>query len=175
MLIETWPIDKPTEEWCRVVDFPAYEVSSLGRVRRGNRILRTSPSGKGYLSLTLSVEGQHFRRYVHRLVCRAFRGPAPTTQHEAAHQNGVKTDNAARNLQWATHGENEKQKISHGTSTVRLLWRRGERHHGARLSAAVVAEIRAIPYRRGLFTQLARKYHVSRAAIGRAFLGESWK
>lgn len=75
---------------------------------------------------------------VSRLVCEAFHGPAPSAEHQAAHRNGVRTDNRPSNLRWLTRHENYQDQVRHGTD------RRGERHHLAVLTAQDVREIRAL-------------------------------
>lgn len=125
------------EEWHAVPGYEGlYEVSDRGRVRsldhdlqqrhgrnpafkalrliRG-RILRTTPDRRGYVSVMLSADGRTRRDYVHRLVLLAFVGPPPTPEHEGAHWDNVRSNNALGNLRWATHEENAADRVRHGT------------------------------------------------------------
>ncbi len=105
------PIDG--EEWRVIPLFEDYEVSSMGRVRRG-KPARTSRVGtlivggrmkNGYLSVTLCRNGETVRKTVHRLVAAAFIGPAPQGL-DVCHYDGVKTNNAAANLRYDTRSGN---------------------------------------------------------------------
>lgn len=105
-----------------------YQASSLGRIRSvprtkrhktragewfdmplKGRILRPGTHENGYKIVALSDlrAGRKPRTFrVHRLVCEAFHGPPVGERCEAAHGNGVRDDNRAANLRWATRAEN---------------------------------------------------------------------
>lgn len=73
------------------------------------RILRPGTHENGYKIVALSdvATGRKPRTYrVHRLVCLAFHGLPVGERCEAAHNNGIRDDNRATNLRWATHAEN---------------------------------------------------------------------
>ena len=54
-----------------------------------------------------SVRIQRKDHLVHRLVCRAFHGKSPSTEHrEVDHIDGDPSNNRAENLRWVTHAEN---------------------------------------------------------------------
>ncbi|HKS26341.1 MAG TPA: HNH endonuclease [Pyrinomonadaceae bacterium] len=135
-----------TETWKPVLNFEGiYEVSSLGRVRRSldsptggikaGHILTPSVMRNGYLFLHLSKNGVPFGRYVHRLVCEAFYGEPPSRSYQAAHQNGIRTDNRVENLRWATVKENHADMDAHGTRA------RGERAPTAKLSDKEIEKV----------------------------------
>jgi hypothetical protein len=73
------------EQWRDVVGFEGkYRVSNRGRVQnvRSGRFLRGSPNAGGYVVVRLAAErGRGTLFYLHRLVCRAFNGPPPSTGH----------------------------------------------------------------------------------------------
>lgn len=94
-------------------EYPGYAITSDGRVLgvRG-KWLKASPNAAGYPTIRLKG-GKDI--YVHRLVALAYLGGPPTSRHEVAHLNGVKTDNRVSNLAWKTHTENEGDKRVHGT------------------------------------------------------------
>lgn len=111
-----------TEEWRAIGTAPGYEVSNLGRVRSLARVVpREGSQGdmtrqgqdlashltpKGYVRLQLRVDGKPSNRLVHCLVAEEFLGPKPTDEHEVNHRDGIKHNNRASNLEWATPSEN---------------------------------------------------------------------
>lgn len=100
------------ENWRGVAGHPDYIVSSEGRVRRlhGERILRGDVDRYGYQRVLLNGT----RRKVHRLVCEAFHGAAPTG-HEVCHLDGDRRNNRAANLMWGTRSDNVRHSVAHGT------------------------------------------------------------
>lgn len=113
------------ESWRKVVGFEGfYEVSDLGRIRslarmtpagaRGGRILKPMKSGRGYLAVTLCLEGLKGRDYVHRIVLTAFRGPCPEGMEARHFPDFHKTNNRLANLSWATSSVNAQDRDQHG-------------------------------------------------------------
>lgn len=115
------------ELWMPALGFEgSYEVSDHGRIRsldrmitdsrgreygRKGKILSPPTLPNGYVHCMLS---KGVRKYVHRLVLEAFVGPCPDGM-EACHGDGVRTNNALRNLRWDTRSENHRDKVRHGT------------------------------------------------------------
>jgi len=104
--------------WVPIAEFPEfYEVSDLGRVRSLHfgkvRILKPGWAN-GYPMVLLHVGGVQYKRYVHRLVAEAFLDRCPEGQ-EVRHLDGDRRNPAKANLSYGTHGENEKDKVQHGT------------------------------------------------------------
>lgn len=169
-----------TERWLTVVDFPDYQVSSLGRLRRrvtsacgrylAGAIIDGHVNSKGYREFGLTRDGKAKRQFAHRIICATFHGPPPTDQHQAAHGNGDKLDNYPANLRWATPAENDADKYLHGTKPL------GERHPLAKLTRAKVREMRrSFQGRHGEKAQLARAYGVTKQSIASVLNGETWK
>lgn len=72
------------------------------------KFLVQSPSSTGYLVVTPRIDGQSLTIAVHRLVCAAFHGPAPCEDMEVNHDDLVKTNNTAANLEWMTPQQNSE-------------------------------------------------------------------
>lgn len=129
------------EEWRQIPGFPDYAVSSYGRVKRvaatpryrvTGKLLSTNPAKSGYVMVSIYVNGEHHSRSVHSIVCEAFHGPRPSDDHQVAHSDGVRSNNRADNLRWATRSENMEDQRRHGTLQV------GDKHH-ARINPARLA------------------------------------
>lgn len=107
---------------------PAYEVSSLGRLRRATsargtrvgRLVRPKPMKNGYLIVHLTVGDRSLTKTVHRLVAAAFLGPVPD-ELDVCHKDGDRSNNVPTNLRIDTRAGNMADTIEHGTHN------RGER------------------------------------------------
>lgn len=168
-----------------------YQVSSLGKVRSLNRKVRHSSgnsmrvlvgkeiltfnAGAGYLCVSLCKKGTIVRKYVHHLVSAAFL-ETQNNKKEINHKNGIKTDNKVENLEWCTHGENQKHSWKTGLRK-KLTWgKRGEKNYNSKLTKEQVLEIREkyVPKKYSL-RRLAREYGVSNSQITRIIDQTSWR
>ena len=116
------------EEWRPVVNWEGYyEVSNLGRVRsqarfffrKGHkisvreRLMKLNPLTKrsGHIMVGLHRDGVSETRYVHRLVCEAFHGPAPEGKPLVLHWDDDPSNNRAGNLRWGDAAENMEDQL----------------------------------------------------------------
>lgn len=146
-----------------------YSASTLGRIRseRSGKLLSLS-NRRGYLRASLHVGKKVLEKNVHRYVLEAFAGPCPKN-HEAAHLNGIKTDNRIENLRWTTHKENCFHRVIHGTQA------RGSNAGTAKFlekDAENIISLRRVGYR---VSYIANKYEISRQTVTRITSGRSWK
>lgn len=102
-------------------DIPSYEglyqVSDEGNVRSldrvcNNRILRGKDLSKqltktGYYMVNLSKDGVATKFFVHRLVASAFLPKRPDLDY-VDHINGIRNDNAVKNLRWVSCADNRR-------------------------------------------------------------------
>lgn len=63
---------KTIEEWKVIEDFPEYEVSSFGRIKRSNKFLTPTKKSDGYFKINLRLNKVPKTVYVHRIVAKAF-------------------------------------------------------------------------------------------------------
>lgn len=175
--------DLAGETWLPVVRYEGlYEVSSAGRIRSLPRVtvrrdgvkrrfpgklLSLSCKDYGYYQVSLCKNGVSERLLLHRLVCEAFHGAAPTPRMEVAHGDGNRLHNAAANLRWVSSGENSRDMIRHGT------WNRGDRSSLAKLDDDKVRIIRASVDRTS--ASLAREFGVSAPTIREIRLRRKWR
>lgn len=103
------------EIWKKWPTAPDYEVSDLGRVRKGERIIverrgtgRTSDGGRAYSSVRVVIDGKRKTVRVHRMVCDAHIGPLPKGMHRA-HLNSDALDNRLCNLAIVSARENTRE------------------------------------------------------------------
>lgn len=161
----------PAERWAAIADYPGYEVSDQGRVRRSapaktrpaGAILSTKGLRSGYPSVDLCRDGVKRTFLVHRLVAAAFVASVPGAD-EVNHINGVKADARASNLEYTTRAENERHAFASGLASAK-----GAKNGQAKLTEDSVLEIRRVADETGapssVVNRLARTHGVSASAI----------
>lgn len=164
-----------SEKWKTIPDWPEYEASTEGRIRRaaaargtqaGRLLKQTVNSRHGYCQVGLSRACKATTQRVHRLVCSTFYGPAPSPEHEVAHNDGDKVNCRPSNLRWATHQDNEEDKELHGTR------RRGSTHGRAKIDEATAL---AILCSAGTQRAAAAQFGVSQALVSAIRSGKKWQ
>ncbi len=174
------------EEWRAVVGYEGfYEVSSLGRMRsidrdvpttnrygpyvahwRGKMLThRIDAAGAGYAYTSLHRDGRQKKVNVHVLVLEAFRGPRPSSAHEACHDDGDKANAKLSNLRWDTKAGNWADKWRHGTATA------GEKSGTHVLTEE---EVRWILESRQSSLALAPVFGCASSTIRAVRLGQNW-
>ena len=97
------------EEWKEIPGYERYEVSSLGRVRRGNLIRKLGWNKSGRLHICMTMNRKTITKEVHRLVALTFI-PNPENKPTVDHINRDFLDNRIDNLRWATRTEQNLNK-----------------------------------------------------------------
>lgn len=179
------------EEWRPFPTCPAYEISSLGRVRRGSKPLKWKSHKDGYKRLTMTWLGKRIDRTVHSVVAETFHGPCPSG-HVVAHKNGDKSDNRAVNLSYATHRANMLHQRMHMKSACPLLLvqngkdrtgvnrasnhARGARHGMAKLTEEQVMAVHKL-YDNGSRSgcSVAKELGIGTASVHAILAGRAWR
>ena len=178
----------PAEVW-KPLQFPGwkslrkhYALSSHGRVASytddilaDGKLLNGSLT-TGYRTLNLHRPGNNGTLYVHREIAKLF-VKKPTPKHKyVVHTNHNKTDNSAKNLQWATLEEMiEHQQQSPAKVAYKKV--QANRSVGLKLTLAQVKSIKTAltsKTRKMTIKQLAEKYGVSEMTMYRIKSGENW-
>jgi len=159
-----------------IAGFPNYwitrdgEVISEGRWGEPKTLRKFYMKGRApYAYVNLYADKKMMTCRVAVLVCEAFHGPRPNTQHEAAHRNGIHNDDRADNLRWATKIENAADRRLHGTQI------KGSSVKNAKLTEDLVRSIRATSRHYGNQIELARRFNVSRYAIADVQNNKTWR
>ena len=170
------------EIWKPVENYEGlYEVSNFGRVRslpkewttgwnnvkRSHKgfVLKPAKNRDGYLSVSLSKDGKIKHHSVHRLVVRAFVGESNL---DCNHKDGKKENNCVDNLEYCTTRENIKHAYRTG-----LKSNKGERGPGAKLTNAIVANIRSNKFNLSK-KEFAACYDVSVSTIKMILSNKTW-
>lgn len=102
------------EEWKPVPGYEdLYEVSTLGRVRRGGRLKRLPINNQGRRNVGLWRGGKGLTVMVHRLVAETFLGPCPEGLW-VCHRDGDCLNNQVSNLYYGSPSDNAKDRVAHG-------------------------------------------------------------
>jgi hypothetical protein len=145
-----------------------FDGQIISMVRKKPRLLKQSLMDDGYCRVGLSRDGEVHYVKAHRVVA-IDKVPNPFNKPEVNHKDGVKSHNHPDNLEWLTELENSQHAIESGLKPVL----KGEQHGNAKLTAAQVAEIRAL---RGVTTQaaIAARYKIHQGTVSQILSGRRW-
>lgn len=150
----------------QVPSHPGFRAGSDGTiVGPTGRVRRSWLTNSGYLHLQPRYRSSDV--YVHVMVCEAFHGPRPTGM-EVAHYDGDRLNNRPDNLRWATHQDNEADKIRHDRVA------HGERNGHAKLTSDQVAGLRSSRSGGATLRTLAARYDISVMQVSRISRGLNW-
>lgn len=127
------------EKWKKISDFPEYEVSDLGRIRRVDtlKIRKVQVQSTGYVTVRLTRPGYSRTVSIHVEVALAFVGPRPSPRHEVNHIDSNRANPTADNLEWLTKSENRKHAYDCGYASAQ-----GSRNGHSKLTDQGVLKIR---------------------------------
>lgn len=165
-------------EWRQIPEYPDYEISEIGHVRRsldpkwgrkaGRSIASYIDPKMGYVRYTLRKDGIPHLCQAGALVLFAFVGPRPTPVHQAAHWDGVASNNHHSNLRWATCAENLADRWRHGTMTI------GQANGRAKLTEEMIGQMRRLRAEGMSFAKIGKKFGVSKRQSMRVIKGQQW-
>lgn len=179
-----------SETWLPVVGFEGfYEVSNYGNVRSVDhlskqkrdsvgramparlikgRVIRQRLHQFGYLVVTLSVDGKHYTRTVHKLVAEAFIGKRDKDE-VVRHLDGNPKNNRISNLSYGSQKQNMRDAITHGTVE------RGEKRYNAKLSNEDIVKMKMDIADGMQSVDVSKKYGVSEVYVCKVINNTRWK
>lgn len=164
------------ETWRMAADFPNYEVSDQGAIRRvgSSRPLVGYTGPRGRHQCTLRRNGTQKSVLVYRLIAAAFIGPI-SPKMEVNHINGNPRDNRLCNLEIVTRAEN----FRHARDVLKNMGGfhpgTGSSHHQAVLMEADIPVIREM-FAAGVKPALiAAQFGIQRASIYPIVRRVTWK
>jgi len=131
------------------------------------RIIKPISVGKYLGVAVIQRKDVNKKIYVHRAVCELFNG-TPFNGAVCRHLDGNKRNNVLSNLCWGTVQENADDKQRHGTSG------KGSSHPGAKLTEAIVIEIRRMVHSGLSQADVARQLGVTKYCISDIIRGKRW-
>lgn len=167
--------------------YGSYEINNYGvirsldrmvpRVNHGTpcfqtckgRVIKQHISNCGYLRVSLSNSNRKMIS-IHRLMLFSFGIPNPDNKKQVNHKDGDKTNNALRNLEWATGSEN----INHAHDTGLKPTLHGEDVGTSKLKNVVILAITSDLMQNISRREIADKYKLPISEIGRIARGERW-
>jgi len=127
-------MENKAEIWKAHPEYAGIEVSTLGRVRtldkmvwngrvtyfKKGRVLKQHDNGKGYLQVSVSIDGKRVTKKVHRLVAQTFTKNTNNLP-QVNHKDCDRTNNAVSNLEWCTAKYNSQYRDKYGLSNTESL------------------------------------------------------
>lgn len=154
--------------------------------RKGNRFkagggcreVRQWLNPSGYPMCEITARGARACVFVHRLVAFAFLPfVGDSVQLDVNHLDGCKSNNSAWNLQWCDRAQN----VSHAWQTglkrrheSPCIWRKGDEHPMAKLSAAQVSQIRSLLDAGSLQRDIAAQFGIAQSHVSAIKRGAKW-
>jgi hypothetical protein len=169
------------EEWRVIKNFPDYQVSSLGRIRRWRssdlpkshnakvgRIMSTRVSRNGYELVTLSPGPKTMT--VHSVVASAFIGDRPSGM-DCNHKDGKKLNNSDVNLEWISKSDNCLHASRLGLKNVP----KGEKSKRSTITESQVIQILNLCDQGVRNRDIAMQFQINPHLVSDIRIGKSWK
>jgi hypothetical protein len=121
------------EEWLPIVTFERYEISNLGNIRRGSRMLKPGLDTYGYNQINLYKDGKRFTKKIYRLVLETF-NPNVCNKPQIDHINRIRSDDRLENLRWVTASENVRNSKNFTEDMLGISWNKKNSKYIVRLS-----------------------------------------
>jgi hypothetical protein len=118
----------------------------------------------------IGIPGTRTKTTASRVVCERLHGPAPTPQHQAAHNCGKGHLGCVNpnHIEWKTPAQNQADRIIHGTSN------RGARQWMSKLEPPQVYEIRRLAKAKLPQAEIAARFGIEQPTVSRIVSRGTW-
>tara|TARA_R110000772_G_scaffold263872_1_gene383918 strand:+ start:44 stop:577 length:534 start_codon:yes stop_codon:yes gene_type:complete len=173
------------EEWILIKGSGVYYVSNTAKVRsithdvrmingrkriQIGRELVQAKSRKGYLMVSVKIDGKKYHTSVHRLIALSFI-PNPENKPQVNHIDGNKLNNVISNLEWCTNKENHDHARKMGLMKSNTC----ESHHMSKLTNEEVI-IARIDHKKGAsINELCERHDISIPAMHKIIKKQTYK
>jgi hypothetical protein len=167
----------PKEIWCYLPNSQnKYEISSFGRVRSKNGILKLRSKRDKYLYFTTCINNKIKHCNIHRAVALTFI-PNPKNRPCVNHLDFDRGNNKIENLEWVTNRENvDHAKMNGRYKNLKFPHYVGSDHPMSKLKDTEVLEIkRLLKFGRYKQRDLAKLFNVSQTTITFINTGRNWR
>lgn len=157
--------------WRIIPEFPAYEASYEGHIRKiGSSLIRKPIKAKGgYHKITIYIDKRVVTKQLHRLIASAHI-PNPEGLEFVNHKDGDKTNNKVSNLEWCTRSENQIHACAIG-----LVSNRGSKNGFAKLNENSVQQMRTLYNTGTRIKDIAKMFNVKYNTASSIVHYRSWK
>ncbi len=131
--------------------------------KKNNKILKPYTDRRGYLRVSLSVNGIIYKYLLHRLIAEAFHGPSDLT---VDHIDNNKKNNRPENLQYLSALDNHKKATKDGAIHS------GTTHYSSTLSPKQIQEIRSSTLPQHI---IGKKFNLCQSVISRIKNNRTYK
>jgi len=114
--------------------FERYDVSTMGNVRRGGKLLTPGLDTYGYRQVNLYKDSIRYTKKVYRLVMDAF-NPNIENKPQIDHINRNRSDDRLENLRWVTISENCRNRTNFDEEMLGICWSKKNSRYMVRLTA----------------------------------------
>lgn len=149
-----------------------YLVTEDGKVlsKKTGRCLKGEVSNRGYLRVTLSLNGAYKKFSVHRLVAEAYL-PNPENKPQVNHKDSDRLNNHVDNLEWCTSSENNKHAYAEGNNEPL----RGSKANGAVLKEEQVLDIYHKMLKGVSLKQIHEETGIDKSTLGHIKRRSTWE
>ena len=132
------------------------------------RYLKQQNNGRGYMKVTLTINGIQIQRYVHRLIAEYF-VDNPFNKKQVNHKDGNKQNNYYSNIEWVTNQENRDHAVKNE------LVPSGVNHYRSKLNKSDIEEIIIFDLDGYKRKDIARIFNVSKSTVSDILNGNRYK
>ena len=124
---------------------------------------------KGYMFVSLYINGKSHTFFIHRLVLMTFNPIEGMEDLQVNHIDGNKQNNYIGNLEWCTQSENQKHAFEHG-----LISRKGTKNSQCKLTEQQVIEIANLIMAGVTNNKIAEIYNISNVTVSTIRTKRHW-